>query len=85
MHLERTDRSLAVHGASLAAATRLIHGIRDGRLEEDSPNQDIDDATGSATPPGPSTIFEELVSSGRLRLFRSTQLTRTPIRRMCAA
>ena len=74
MHLERTDRSLAMHKASLAAAARLIHGIRNGRLEEDSLNQDIDDATGFATPPGPSTIFEELVSSGRLRLLQGIEL-----------
>jgi hypothetical protein len=74
MHLERTERSLAMHEASLAAAARLIHGIRDGRLEQDSLNQDIDIATGFATPPGPSTIFEELVSSGRLRLLAGTEL-----------
>ncbi|NKI36383.1 hypothetical protein HFP89_14525 [Wenzhouxiangella sp. XN79A] len=74
MHLERTDRSLAMHEASLAAAARLIHGIRDGRLEQDSLDQDIDVATGFATPPGPSTTFEELVSSGRLRLLQGTEL-----------
>jgi len=74
MHLERTDRSLAMHEASLAAAARLIQGIRTGRLEEYSLNQDIDDAMGFATPPGPSTIFEELVSSGRLRLLEGTEL-----------
>jgi hypothetical protein len=74
MHLERTDRSLAMHEASLAATARLIQGIRAGQLEEDSLNQDIDDAMGFATPPGPSTIFEELVSSGRLRLLQGTEL-----------
>ena len=44
MHLERTDRSLAMHEASLAAAARLIHGIRDGPLEKYLLNQDIDEA-----------------------------------------
>lgn len=74
MHLERTDRSLAMHEASLAAAARVIQGIRTGQLEEDSLNQDITDATSFAAPPGPSTVFEELVSSGRLRLLEGTEL-----------
>ncbi len=74
MHLERTDRSLERHRASLAATARVIHGIRDARLAEDTLNDDIDLASGFATPPGPSTTFQELVSSGRSRLLAGADL-----------
>jgi hypothetical protein len=74
MHLERTERSLERHRTSLAATARVIHGIRNARLEEDTLGNDIDLVTGFATPPGPSTTFQELISSGRLGLLRDTQL-----------
>lgn len=74
MHLDRTDLSLDRHQAYLAAAGRLIHGIRDGRFAEDTLEDDINLATRFARPPGVSTTFEELVSSGRLRLLVGTEL-----------
>lgn len=74
LHLERTDRSLVWHQASLAAAARLINGIRDARLAQDTLNDDIGLVSDFATPPGPSTTFQELVSSGRLRLLSGTRL-----------
>jgi len=74
MHLDLTDRSLARHRESVAAAARLIHGIRDARFAEDTLNDDIDMVTGFATPPGPSTTFQELVSSGRLKLLADPDL-----------
>lgn len=74
LHLERTDRSLVMHQAYLVATARLINGIRDARLAQDTLSDDIDVATGFATPPGPSTTFQELVSSGRLRLLSGTEL-----------
>ncbi len=74
LHLERTDRSLVFHQASLAAAARLINGIRDAQLADDTLNDDIGLISEFATPPGPSTTFQELVSSGRLRLLSGTHL-----------
>lgn len=74
MHLERTDRSLERHQAYLAAAARLIHGIRAGRFSEDTLDDDINLATRFARPPGASTAFQELVSSGRLRLLVGAEL-----------
>jgi len=74
MHLKRTDRSLERHRESLAAAARLIHGIRDARLAEDTLNDDMGLVSGFSTPPGPSTTFQELVSSGRLRLLAGPDL-----------
>jgi hypothetical protein len=74
MHLQRTDRSLERHRVALEAAARLIHGVRNARLEEDSLKEDIDLVSGFSTPPGPSTTFQELVSSGRLRLLAGVDL-----------
>lgn len=76
MHLERTDLSLVRHEASLAAAARLINGVRDRRLVEESLTRDVGLVTGFSTPTGPSTTFQELVSSGRLRLVRGNDLRR---------
>ena len=74
MHLERTDRSLERHRVALESAARLIHGVRDKRFEEATLNDDIDLVTGFATPPGPSTTFQELISSGRLKLLAGAEL-----------
>lgn len=75
MHLDRTDRSLERHREGLAATARVINGIRDARLAEDTLDRDLDLVTGFSTPPGPSTTFQELVSSGRLGLLRGTELS----------
>lgn len=76
MHLERTDLSLGRHEASLAAAARLINGVRDRQLVEESLTRDVGLVTRFSTPTGPSTTFQELVSSGRLRLLRGNDLRR---------
>lgn len=75
-NLARTDRSLAAHEANLAAAARLIDGIRTGQFVEASLTKDINRAANFATPPGPSATFQELVSGSRLRLIRSVELRR---------
>jgi hypothetical protein len=74
VHLERTDRSLARHRASLEATARVIHGIRNARFEEATLADDLDLVSGFATPPGPSTTLQELVSSGRVRLLAGAPL-----------
>jgi hypothetical protein len=63
-----------MHQAYLAATARLINGIRDARLAQETLSDDIDVVSESATPPGPSTTFQELVSSGRLGLLSGTEL-----------
>ena len=75
-NLARTERSLAAHETNLAAAGRLIDGIRTGQFVEGSLTQDINRAANFATPPGPSATFQELVSGSRLRLIRSVDLRR---------
>ena len=74
--LDRTDRSLTLHGANLAAAGRLIRGIRQKQLVEETLLTDINIATEYTVPPGPSTAYVELVSDGRLQLIQSDELRR---------
>ena len=74
--LDRTDRSLTTHEANLAATGRLIRGIRQKRLVEETLPIDINIATGFTVPPGPSTAYMELVADGRLQLIQSDELRR---------
>ena len=72
--LDRTNRSLVTHEASLTAAGNLIRGIRKKQLEEETLLTDIRNATDFTVPPGPSTAYMELVSDGRLKLIQSDEL-----------
>lgn len=75
--LERSDRSIAGHQQSLHATARLIDGITSGAFDEKAILTDIDLATDVMTPPGPSTAFQEFVSSGKTDLIRSDALRST--------
>jgi hypothetical protein len=72
--LDRTSLSLTQHEANLAAAGRLIRGIRQKQLAEETLLNDVNIATEFSTPPGPSTAYMELVSDGRLHLIQSDDL-----------
>ena len=75
--LERADLSLTAHDRSLKAAGRLILGIRNQALEDESLLEDIGAASSFSTFPGKSATFSQLVSSGRLELIRNQELRRT--------
>ena len=74
--LERADQSLDIHDQNLKAAGRLILGIRNQALEEETLLADIGAASNFSTFPGTSSTFTQLVSSGRLELIRSQELRR---------
>jgi len=69
-----TERSLANHKQSLQASSRLIKGLKIGLFEQELLIHDIRYSTDFSTPPGPSTAFQELVSSGKTDLIRSETL-----------
>lgn len=71
---ERAARSLALHEASLAATARIINGIAAGRLDLNGLAEDLSLSTRGATPPGPSTTFQELKSNGRIGLIENLEL-----------
>ena len=75
--LDRTDRSMAAHAGSVAAAGRLIRGIRDHKLDEETLFLDIIEISNFSPPPGLSATFTELVSGGRLELVRNQSLRRS--------
>lgn len=70
----QADRGIASHRQSLQANSRLINGVRAGALDEERLLEDINVATTTSTPPGPSTVFQEFVSSGQTDLIRSDAL-----------
>lgn len=75
--LDRTDRSIAAHAGNVAAAGRVIRGIRDGKLDEETLFLDISNTTSFSPPPGLSATFTELVSDGRLELIGNQSLRRS--------
>lgn len=75
--LNRTDRSIAAHAGNVAAAGRVIRGIRDGKLDEETLFVDISSSTSFSPPPGISATFTELVSGGHLELIRNQSLRRS--------
>ena len=72
--LERADLSLTAHDRNLNAAGRLILGIRNQALEEETLLEDIGAASNFSTFPGKSSTFTQLVSGGQLELIRSQDL-----------
>jgi hypothetical protein len=72
--LKISNRSLALHKQALEATARLIEGVRSGSFDDAKLSGDITDATSIASPPGASTAFRELVSSGNTDLIRSDPL-----------
>jgi hypothetical protein len=72
--IARTDRGIASHTQSLQASKRLIDGIRSGVIDDDHVIEDIGEAASYTTPPGPSTVFQEFVSTGQTQLIRSDPL-----------
>lgn len=74
--LERADLSLTAHDRNLNAAGRLILGIRNQALEEETLLEDIGAASNFSTFPGKSSTFTQLVSGGQLELIRSQDLRR---------
>ncbi len=77
--LDRTDRSIAAHTRYVAAAGRIIRGIRSGDFVEETLFLDMGEATSFSPPPGLSATFTELVSAGRLDLIESQSLRRSLI------
>ncbi|MEO0694616.1 MAG: DUF6090 family protein [Pseudomonadota bacterium] len=77
--LVRTDRSIAQHASSVAAAGRIIRGIRDDAFSEETLFVDMAEVTDFSAPPGLSATFTELVSAGRLELVENQALRRSLI------
>lgn len=72
--IAQSERGIASHQQSLQANSRLINGVRAGALDEERLLDDISKATTTSTPPGPSTAFQEFVSSGQTDLIRGDSL-----------
>ncbi|MFY0637599.1 hypothetical protein [Maricaulis maris] len=72
--LALTERGIARQLLYLEVTGRLINGIRDGELDEETLASDLALVDSVATMPGTSVAFQELVSTGRMRLIRSGEL-----------
>jgi hypothetical protein len=74
--LQRTlaNRSIGQQVLVLEATSRLITGIRTGDLDEQTLNEDLALVDSVSTFPGPSAAFQELVSTGRMRLIANEDL-----------
>jgi hypothetical protein len=69
-----TNRSIGQQELLLEATSRLIMGIRAGELDEQTLNEDLALVDSVSTFPGPSAAFQELVSTGRMRLIANEDL-----------
>tara|TARA_R110000787_G_scaffold263916_1_gene369811 strand:- start:1095 stop:1841 length:747 start_codon:yes stop_codon:yes gene_type:complete len=69
-----TSRSIRQQELLLEATSRLITGIRAGELDEQTLNEDLALVDSVSTFPGPSAAFQELVSTGRMRLIANEDL-----------
>ncbi len=74
LQLTRTDRSIGQQVLVLEATSRLITGIRTGNLDEQTLNEDVALVDSVSAFPGPSAAFQELVSTGRMRLIANGDL-----------
>lgn len=75
--LALTERGIERQLLYLEVTGRLISGIRDGQLDDETLASDLALVDSVATMPGPSVAFQELVSTGRMRLIRSDELRDT--------
>ena len=74
LQLTLTNRGIGQQALVLEATSRLITGIRTGDLNEQTLNEDLALVDSVATFPGPSAAFQELVSTGRMRLIANGNL-----------
>ena len=72
--LALTERGIERQLLYLDVTGRLIAGIRAGQLDEANLAADLALVDSVATMPGPSVAFQEMVSTGRLRLIRNEDL-----------
>ena len=72
--LALTERGIERQLLYLDVTGRLIAGIRAGQLDEANLASDLALVDSVATMPGPSVAFQEMVSTGRLRLIRNEDL-----------
>ena len=74
LQLTLTNRGIGQQVLVLEATSRLITGIRTGNLDEQTLNEDVALVDSVSTFPGPSAAFQELVSTGRMRLIANGNL-----------
>jgi hypothetical protein len=74
LQLTLTNRSIGQQVLVLEATSRLITGIRTGDLDEQTLNEDLALVDSVSAFPGPSAAFQELVSTGRMRLIANEDL-----------
>ncbi|MEQ3648958.1 hypothetical protein [Hyphomonas sp.] len=74
LQLTLTNRSIGQQVLVLEATSRLITGIRTGDLDEQTLNEDVALVDSVSAFPGPSAAFQELVSTGRMRLIANGDL-----------
>lgn len=72
--LALTESGIARQLLYLEVTDRLITGIRAGQLDEDFLASDLALVDSIGSMPAPSAAFEELVSTGRMRLIRNAVL-----------
>jgi hypothetical protein len=72
--LALTESGIARQLLYLEVTDRLITGIRAGQLDEDFLASDLALVDSIGSLPAPSAAFEELVSTGRMRLIRNAVL-----------
>jgi hypothetical protein len=72
--LALTESGIARQLLYLEVTERLITGIRAGQLDEDFLASDLALVDSIGSLPAPSAAFEELVSTGRMRLIRNAVL-----------
>ncbi|WP_417486647.1 hypothetical protein [Maricaulis sp.] len=72
--LALTESGIARQLLYLEVTERLITGIRAGQLDEDFLASDLALVDSIGSMPAPSAAFEELVSTGRMRLIRNAAL-----------
>jgi prefoldin subunit 5 len=69
-----TERGIERQLELLEVTSRLINGIRAGQLDDETLAADLALVDSVVSIPGPSVAFQEMVSTGRLRLIRSEAL-----------
>jgi len=74
LQLTLTNRSIGQQVLLIEATGRLITGIRTGDLNEQTLGEDVVLVDSVSAFPGPSAAFQELISTGRMRLIANDDL-----------
>jgi hypothetical protein len=77
LKIQQTESGVLFHEKRLKESSRLIKGIQLGEFDEQYLLEDAKNVVDFFTPPGPSTAFQELISSGKTDLIRNETLRNT--------